>query len=127
MSDTGKPPDSKASAPGAQAPSVEVLARLFDTIRSRKGADAAQSYTASLFAGGAKLICRKVGEEAIEVTIEGLKGDAAALTRESADLIYHLLVLWAESGVAPDDVWAELARREGTSGITEKASRPKKD
>jgi phosphoribosyl-ATP pyrophosphohydrolase len=122
MSETDKP-----GAPGAQAPSAEVLARLFDTIRSRQGADAAQSYTASLFAGGAKLICRKVGEEAIEVTIEGLKGDAAALTRESADLIYHLLVLWAESGVAPDDVWAELARREGTSGIAEKAARPKND
>jgi phosphoribosyl-ATP pyrophosphohydrolase len=119
MTGTGKPPESKASA--------EVLARLFDTIRARKGADAAQSYTASLFAGGAKLICRKVGEEAIEVTIEGLKGDAAALTRESADLLYHLLVLWAEAGVAPNDVWAELARREGTSGIAEKASRPKKD
>jgi phosphoribosyl-ATP pyrophosphohydrolase len=119
MTDTDKP--------GAPAPSAEVLARLFDTIRARKGADAAQSYTASLFAGGARLICRKVGEEAIEVTIEGLKGDAAALTRESADLIYHLLVLWAEAGVAPDDVWAELARREGTSGIAEKAARPKKD
>jgi phosphoribosyl-ATP pyrophosphohydrolase len=108
-------------------PGAEVLARLFATIRSRQGADAAQSYTAALFAGGSKLICRKVGEEAIEVTIEGMKGDAAALTRESADLIYHLLVLWAESGVAPDDVWAELERREGISGIAEKASRPKKD
>lgn len=104
-----------------------VLARLYETIVSRKGADAGASYTASLFAGGPKLICRKVGEEAIEVTIEGLKGDAQALARESADLIYHLLVLWAEAGVAPEDVWAELARREGTSGLEEKASRPKKD
>jgi phosphoribosyl-ATP pyrophosphohydrolase len=107
-------------------PTAEVLARLFETISARKGADASKSYTASLFAGGPKLICRKVGEEAIEVTIEGMKGDAAALTRESADLLYHLLVLWAETGVVPDDVWAELARREGTSGIAEKASRPKK-
>ena len=104
-----------------------VLARLYETIVSRKGADAGTSYTASLFAGGAPLICRKVGEEAIETTIEGLKGDAPALTRESADLLYHLLVLWAQAGVRPEDVWAELARREGTSGIAEKAARPKKD
>lgn len=111
----------------ADKPTADVLARLFETIASRKGADASKSYTASLFAGGPKLICRKVGEEAIEVTIEGMKGDGAALARESADLLYHLLVLWAETGVAPDDVWAELARREGTSGIAEKAARPKKD
>ncbi|MFM2129487.1 MAG: hypothetical protein RL477_1033 [Pseudomonadota bacterium] len=118
MTDSEKPTTGK--------PSAEVLARLFETVRARKGADASKSYTASLFAGGAKLICRKVGEEAIEVTIEGMKGDGAALTRESADLLYHLLVLWAETGVAPEDVWAELGRREGTSGIAEKAARPKK-
>jgi len=106
---------------GAKA--VEVIDRLFATILGRKGADAGQSYTASLFAGGPKLICRKVGEEAIEVTIEGLKGDGPAVCRESADLIYHLMVLWAEAGVSPDDVWAELARREGTSGHAEKAAR----
>lgn len=105
-------------------PTADILARLFETIRARKGADASVSYTAKLFAGGPALISRKVGEEAVEVTIEGLQGDAAALTRESADLLYHLLVLWAETGVAPDDVWAELARREGTSGIAEKAARP---
>lgn len=111
----------------ADKPAADVLARLFETIRARKGADASKSYTAALFAGGPNLICRKVGEEAVEVTIEGMKGDGAALARESADLLYHLLVLWAETGVAPEDVWAELARREGTSGIAEKASRPKKD
>jgi phosphoribosyl-ATP pyrophosphohydrolase len=110
----------------ASKPDARILARLFATIAARKGADAGQSYTASLFAGGPRLICRKVGEEAVEVTIEGLRGDAPALTRESADLLYHLLVLWADSGVAPDDVWAELARREGTSGIAEKQSRTKK-
>jgi phosphoribosyl-ATP pyrophosphohydrolase len=102
---------------------ADVLARLYDTIAARKGADADESYTASLFAGGPKLICRKVGEEAIEVTIEGLKGEPVAVTRESADLIYHLMVLWADAGVTPDDVWAELARREGTSGHAEKAAR----
>ncbi|MDX1484094.1 MAG: phosphoribosyl-ATP diphosphatase [Alphaproteobacteria bacterium] len=102
---------------------ADVIERLYATILDRKGADAARSYTASLFAGGPKLICRKVGEEAIEVTIEGLKGDKPAIVRESADLIYHLMVLWAEAGVRPEDVWEELARREGTSGIAEKAAR----
>ncbi len=107
----------------APARDVEILARLYDTIIARKGADAAQSYTAHLLAGGAKAICRKIGEEAIEVTIEGLKGDGPAITRESADLIYHLMVLWADAGVTPDEVWAELARREGVSGHAEKAAR----
>ena len=102
-----------------------VLVRLYETIVSRKGADAASSYTASLFAGGVKHICDKVSEETAEVVVEGLKSDAPALTRESADLLYHLLVLWAQAGVTPEDVWAELARRQGTSGIAEKASRPK--
>lgn len=106
------------------APS-EVLQNLFATIESRKGADAETSYTASLFAGGAALICRKIGEEAIEVTVEGLKGDGPALVRESADLLYHLMVLWADAGVTPEDVYAELARREGVSGHEEKASRNK--
>ena len=105
------------------AGSVEVLGRLYATIESRKGADAGESYTASLFAGGPRLICRKVGEEAIELTVEGLRGDARALARESADLLYHLLVLWAATGLRPEEVWAELARREGTSGLAEKAAR----
>jgi phosphoribosyl-ATP pyrophosphohydrolase len=109
--------------PKASAREADVLARLYDTIIARKGADAAQSYTAHLLAGGAKAICRKIGEEAIEVTIEGLKGDGPAITRESADLIYHLMVLWADAGVTPDEVWAELARREGVSGHAEKAAR----
>ena len=102
---------------------VEILARLYDTIVARKGADAAQSYTAHLLAGGPEAICRKIGEEAAEVTIEGLKGDGPAITRESADLIYHLMVLWADAEVRPDEVWAELSRREGVSGHAEKAAR----
>ncbi len=68
--------------PKAPARAVDVLARLYDTIIARKGADAAQSYTAHLLADGPKAICRKIGEEAIEVTIEGLKGDGSAITRE---------------------------------------------
>ncbi|MEE8283718.1 MAG: phosphoribosyl-ATP diphosphatase [Alphaproteobacteria bacterium] len=102
---------------------ADVLARLYATIVSRKGGDGEKSYTASLLAGGPKAICRKIGEEAIEVTVEGLKGDQPAIMRESADLIYHLMVLWADAGVRPDDVWAELARREGISGHQEKAAR----
>ena len=113
--------DDQNAAPQA----AEILARLYATIVARKGADAEQSYTASLFAGGPQLICRKVGEEAVEVTVEGLKGDGPAITRESADLIYHLMVLWAEAGVRPHEVWAELARREGVSGHAEKAARAK--
>jgi phosphoribosyl-ATP pyrophosphohydrolase len=102
---------------------AEIVARLFATIESRKGADPKDSYTAELFAGGASLIVRKLTEESMETGVEGLKGDGAALTRESADLIFHLMVLWAETGIRPDDVWAELARREGTSGHAEKAAR----
>jgi phosphoribosyl-ATP pyrophosphohydrolase len=101
----------------------EVLQRLYAVIESRKGADAASSYTASLFAAGLPRIARKLGEEAIETVIAGAAGDAEHTVRESADLLYHLLVLWAAAGIAPDEVWAELARREGTSGIAEKASR----
>jgi len=66
---------------------------------------------------------QKVGEEATEVVIEAVRGDRENLVKESADLVYHLCVLWAASGVAPDDVYAELARREGVSGIAEKAAR----
>ncbi len=112
-----------SDAQDAAGTTADVLARLYATILSRKGGDAEESYTASLLAGGPKTICRKIGEEAIEVTVEGLKGDAPAIARESADLIYHLMVLWADAGVVPDDVWAELERREGTSGHAEKAAR----
>ena len=108
---------------GPAPDSVDVLARLYATIVSRKGGDGDESYTASLFAGGSKLICRKVGEEAMEVMVEGLKGDPAAIRRESADLIYHLMVLWADAGILPGDIWAELAGREGVSGHAEKAAR----
>jgi len=99
------------------------LDRLWKAIRKRRRADPEASYTARLFARGRAKIAQKLGEEAVEAVIEGVQGDAPALTRESADLLYHLLVLWAESGVSPADVAAELARREGISGIAEKAAR----
>ncbi|MEE8516815.1 MAG: phosphoribosyl-ATP diphosphatase [Alphaproteobacteria bacterium] len=102
---------------------VEVLARLFAVIESRRGGDPDASYTAKLLAGGPRAIARKLGEEALETMIEGLEGDRDKLVGESADLIYHLLVLWADAGIAPEEVWRELARREGISGLAEKAAR----
>jgi phosphoribosyl-ATP pyrophosphohydrolase len=104
-------------------PLGEVLGRLWQTIGARRGADPATSYTAKLLARGNAKIAQKLGEEAVEAVIEGVRGDRAALTLESADVLYHLMVLWAAAGVSPEDVAAELARREGTSGIAEKRAR----
>ena len=101
----------------------DALARLWATIAARRSASPDTSYTAKLLAAGPAGVARKLGEEALEAVIEAVTGDAAALTRESADLLYHLLVLWAAAGVSPADVAAELSRREGTSGIEEKRSR----
>src|SRR5436190_18674492 len=89
------------------------LDRLWEVIDSRRGADPQTSYTAKLFSRGRAKIAQKLGEEAVEAVIEGVKGDGVALTGESADLLYHLFVLWADMGLTPDDVAAELARREG--------------
>ncbi len=101
----------------------KTLARLWRTIEERRGADPAVSYTARLMARGTPKIAQKLGEEAVETVIEGVGGSPAAIVGESADLIYHLLVLWAAAGVSPADVAAELAGREGTSGIEEKRAR----
>src|SRR5437879_13541577 len=105
-------------------PLGEALERLWRVIESRRGADPDTSYTAKLFARGNAKIAQKLGEEAVEAVIEGVKGDRAALVGESADLVYNLLVLWAATGVAPADVAAALASREGTSGVA--AKRPRK-
>ncbi|NKB20373.1 MAG: phosphoribosyl-ATP diphosphatase [Alphaproteobacteria bacterium] len=102
---------------------IEILQRLYSVIESRKDGDTDSSYTASLMRAGMPKIAQKLGEEAVETVIAATSGDEQQLIGESADLLYHLLVVWAASGVTPDDVWAELARREGTSGIAEKASR----
>ena len=107
------------------AASEHVLDRLYAVIDSRKGADPDTSYTARLFSRGRQQIAKKLGEEAVEALIEGIRGDKPKLVGESADVLYHLLVLWAQCGVRPEDVWAELRRREGISGIAEKQSRPK--
>jgi len=101
----------------------EVLNRLFTTIQSRKGADPSSSYTAKLFGKGRAKIAQKLGEEAVETVIEAMQNDKDKIASESADLLYHLLVLWAECDLSPSEVFAKLAEREGISGITEKASR----
>ena len=100
-----------------------VLDRLYEVILSRRGGDPERSHTAKLFQKGTPKIAQKLGEEAIEAVIAAVKGDRPNLTHESADLLYHLLVLWADQGLAPEEVWAELERRRGGSGLDEKASR----
>jgi phosphoribosyl-ATP pyrophosphohydrolase len=103
-----------------------VLDRLYFVIDSRKGADPDTSYTARLFSRGPQQIAKKLGEEAVEALIEGIRGDRPKLVAESADMLYHLLTLWAANNVRPKAVWDELARREGLSGIAEKAARKEK-
>ena len=102
-----------------------ILDELFGVIESRRGGDSDASYTAKLLARGTPKIAQKVGEEAVETVIEAMKADGGKLADESADLLYHLLVLWADKGVRPDEVWSVLAERFGISGIEEKNSREK--
>jgi phosphoribosyl-ATP pyrophosphohydrolase len=101
----------------------DILQRLAATIAARAGADPATSHTAALLAKGPAKCAEKFGEEAIEAIIEAAKGDRAALTREGADVLYHFLVMLTASDLTLDGVLAELERREGVSGIAEKAAR----
>jgi len=101
---------------------LEVLSRLAATIAARRGADPGQSYSARLI-GDPKLAARKVSEEATEVVVAALTETPSDLAREAADLIYHLIALLEAHGVGLGEVMAELAAREGTSGIAEKAAR----
>ena len=102
---------------------TEGLDRLFATIAARKDADPAQSYTAKLLAAGVEKCAKKFGEEATETVIAAIQRDKAELAKESADVLYHLAVLWAASGITPEDVYAVLKARESMSGLEEKASR----
>ena len=102
---------------------MTALDRLAATIAARKGADPETSWTAKLLAKGPEKCAEKFGEEAVEAIIEAVKGDRARLTAEAADAIYHLLVMCAARDVTLADIEAELARREGTSGVAEKAAR----
>jgi phosphoribosyl-ATP pyrophosphohydrolase len=105
---------------------VDVLRRLWDTIEGRRvSGDTTISHSARLLARGTAKVAQKLGEEAVECVIEATLGNRQATVLESADLVYHLLVLWVDAGIRPEEVWAELVRREGISGIAEKAARPK--
>jgi phosphoribosyl-ATP pyrophosphohydrolase len=109
----------KANATGA-------LERLAATIESRKGGDPAASWTAKLLAQGPEKAAEKFGEEAVEAIIEAVRGDRDRLTAEAADVLFHLLVMLAARDVTLTEVLAELERREGVSGLAEKAARPDK-
>lgn len=116
---------SKGKAEKGAHASIDVVERLFDVISSRRGDDPETSHTARLFSRGRGKICQKLGEEAVETIVAALDQKPKHVTRESADLLYHLLVLWAEVGLTPGQIWAELEAREGISGIEEKNSRAK--
>lgn len=99
-----------------------ILDRLFAVIVSRRGGDPELSYTAKLFDKGSARIAQKLGEEAVETVIAAVKSEGG-LVGESADLLYHLLVLWADAGITPSEVWLALEARMGKSGIAEKKAR----
>ena len=103
---------------------MSILHDLAATIESRKGADPSSSWTAKLLAKGPEKCAEKFGEESIEAIIEAVKGDREKLASEGADVLYHFLVMLAARDVALDDVLNELARRQGLSGLDEKAARP---
>ena len=102
--------------------SLTDLERIVDA-RSKASPD--ESWTAKLVASGQSRAAKKLGEEAVETVIAAIRNDRQELTSESADLLYHLMVVWVDAGIRPEEVWAELQRREGISGIAEKAARPK--
>lgn len=108
------------------AADAAILDALWRTVEARRAAgDVEHSHSARLLARGTAKVAQKLGEEAVECVIEATLGNRQATVLESADLLYHLVVLWVDAGIAPGDVWAELARRQGISGIAEKAARPK--
>src|SRR5690606_9582871 len=111
-----------AATPPSASP--ELLERLGALIASRRGADPEVSYVATLFAKGTDAILKKIGEAATETVRAGKDGERGAIVRETADLWFHTLVLLAHFNLGPGDVLAELARREGVSGLAEKAARP---
>ncbi len=103
----------------------DILKDLYAILQQRKNADPESSYVASLYKKGTRKISDKVIEEANEAIAEALAGDKDKLKEESADLLFHLMVLWADQGVEPDEVFSVLEKRFGTSGHVEKASRKK--
>ncbi len=112
--------------PLALGPASAVLDRLFAVVMERRTADPAVSHSARLLSRGIGKVAQKFGEESVECLIEAVAGNHDAVIAESADVLYHLIVLWVASGVHPEQVWSELKRREGVSGIAEKASRARR-
>ena len=119
-----KPPLSQAAVlemrDGATA---AVLDRLFATVTARRDADPNLSHSARLLSRGRLKVAQKFGEEAVECLIEAVAGNGDKLISESADMLYHLIVMWVDAGLQPDMIWTELQRRQGVSGIAEKAAR----
>ena|SRR5579875_2318450 len=118
-------PARPAAPPLAIGAAPDVLDRLWGVVMDRRAADPAVSHSARLLSRGTAKVAQKFGEEAVECLIEAVAGNRDALIGESADVLYHLLVLWVDAGIRPEEIWAELQRREGISGIAEKASRAK--
>ena len=117
------PPSAPPPPPMAVGASPAVLDRLWNVVNDRRAADPAVSHSARLLSRGTAKVAQKFGEEAVECLIEAVGRNRAGLVAESADVLYHLIVMWVDGDVRPDEVWAELQRREGVSGVTEKASR----
>ena len=109
--------------PVLELPTAIVLDSLWSVVLSRREADPASSHSARLLSRGRAKVAQKFGEEAVECLIEAVAGNRAQLIAESADVLYHLLVMWVDAGIAPHEVWVELQRRQGVSGIAEKAAR----
>jgi phosphoribosyl-ATP pyrophosphohydrolase len=99
---------------------TDSVARLYEAVIAVRDTDPAKSRTARLFRAGPSKMAKKLAEEAVEVVIDAIHGQPEAVVRESADLLYNLVVLWVHAGVRPEDVWAEMERREAMFGIAEK-------
>jgi phosphoribosyl-ATP pyrophosphohydrolase len=99
---------------------TDSVARLYQAVIAARDADPAKSRTARLFRAGRAKMAKKLAEEAVEVVIDAMHGHPEAVVKESADLLYNLVVLWVHAGVHPDEVWAEMHRREQLFGIAEK-------
>ena len=110
----------------AGATGADVLDALWKVVLERRAADPATSHSARLLSRGTPKVAQKFGEEAVECLIEAVAKNPQALVLESADVLYHLIVLWVSAGIEPAAVWAELDRRQGISGVAEKAGRKAK-
>ncbi len=113
----------KRSAKRKGAPGPEILGALWSVVLDRRKADPAKSHSARLLSRGTAKVAQKFGEEAVECLIEAVARNPEALVAESADVLYHLVVLWVAAGIDPGEVWAELHRRQSMSGVEEKAGR----